>query len=62
MVITGDISQIDLPSNKKSGLVEACMLFKNVKQIGIVKFEKMDVVRHPLVQIIIDKYEGKEVK
>ena len=62
MVITGDISQIDLPCNKKSGLVEACMLFKNVKQIGIVKFEKMDVVRHPLVQIIIDKYEGKEVK
>lgn len=62
MVITGDISQIDLPSNKKSGLVEACMLFKNVKQIGIVKFEKLDVVRHPLVQIIIDKYEGKEVK
>lgn len=62
MVITGDISQIDLPSNKKSGLVEACMLFKNIKQIGIVKFEKMDVVRHPLVQIIIDKYEGKEVK
>lgn len=62
MVITGDISQIDLPQGKKSGLVEACHLFSDVKQIGIVKFEKMDVVRHPLVQIIIDKYENKELK
>lgn len=62
MVITGDISQIDLPSGKKSGLVEACNLFKNVKQIGIVTFDKLDVVRHPLVQVIIDKYENKEVK
>lgn len=62
MVITGDISQIDLPQGKKSGLIEACYLFNDVKQIGIVKFEKLDVVRHPLVQIIIDKYDSKEVK
>lgn len=62
MVITGDVSQIDLPQGKKSGLIEACHLFNDVKQIGIVKFEKLDVVRHPLVQIIIDKYESKEVK
>lgn len=62
MVITGDVSQIDLPQGKRSGLVEACHLFKDVKQIGIVKFEKLDVVRHPLVQIIIDKYDSKEVK
>lgn len=60
MVITGDVTQIDLPSGKKSGLIEACNLFKNVDQIGIVKFEKMDVVRHPLVQIIIDKYESEK--
>lgn len=62
MVITGDISQIDLPQVKKSGLIEACYLFNDVKQISIVKFEKLDVVRHPLVQIIIDKYDSKEVK
>lgn len=62
MVITGDISQIDLPQGKKSGLIEACYLLNDVKQIGIVKFEKLDVVRHPLVQIIIDKYDSKEVK
>lgn len=62
MVITGDISQIDLPQGKKSGLIEACYLFNGVKQISIVKFEKLDVVRHPLVQIIIDKYDSKEVK
>lgn len=62
MVITGDVSQIDLPQGKRSGLVEACHLFNDVKQIGIVKFEKLDVVRHPLVQIIIDKYDSKEVK
>lgn len=62
MVITGDISQIDLPQGKKSGLIEACYLFNDVKQISIVKFEKLDVVRHPLVQIIIDKYDSKEVK
>lgn len=62
MVITGDISQIDLPQEKKSGLIEACYLFNDVKQISIVKFEKLDVVRHPLVQIIIDKYDSKEVK
>ena len=62
MVITGDISQIDLPQGKKSGLIEAFYLFNDVKQISIVKFEKLDVVRHPLVQIIIDKYDSKEVK
>lgn len=64
MVITGDVTQIDLPNGKKSGLVEACSLLSNVKQIEIVKFEKLDVVRHPLVQIIIERYESnkKDVK
>lgn len=57
MVITGDVTQIDLPNGKKSGLVEACSILKNVKQIGIVEFERLDVVRHPLVQLIIDRYE-----
>ncbi len=62
MVVTGDITQIDLPSGKKSGLVEACQILKDIKQICIVEFEKLDVVRHPLVQLIIECYErnGKQ--
>lgn len=57
MVITGDVSQIDLPIGKKSGLVNALNLLKNIKQIGVTKFEKEDVVRHPLVQKILEAYD-----
>jgi phosphate starvation-inducible PhoH-like protein len=57
MVITGDVSQIDLPVGKKSGLVNALNLLKNIKQIGVTKFEKEDVVRHPLVQKILEAYD-----
>ena len=57
MVITGDISQIDLPQGKRSGLVNAIKLLKNIKQIGITTFEKEDVVRHPLVQKILEAYD-----
>ena len=65
IIITGDITQIDLPDNKKSGLVEAMRVLKNVEDIGIVRFTDKDVVRHKLVQDIIkayDKYyeEGKK--
>ncbi|SPF44969.1 putative enzyme with nucleoside triphosphate hydrolase domain [Syntrophobacter sp. SbD1] len=56
-VITGDITQIDLPENKPSGLVEAIGLLKEVKGIRMVYFTKRDVVRHKLVQDIIDAYE-----
>lgn len=56
-VITGDITQIDLPSNKKSGLVEAKHALKSVEGVSIVEFSKRDVVRHPLVQRIISAYE-----
>lgn len=56
-VITGDITQIDLPSNKKSGLVEAQHALKSVDGVSIVEFSKRDVVRHPLVQRIISAYE-----
>ncbi|MCR5786435.1 MAG: PhoH family protein [Acholeplasmatales bacterium] len=59
MVITGDVSQIDLPNGKRSGLVNACYLLKNIKEIGIVNFEKEDVVRHPLVQKILNAYESE---
>src|SRR6266446_2342327 len=56
-VITGDVTQIDLPPHKKSGLVEAQHALKRVEGIGMVEFTKRDVVRHPLVQRIIAAYE-----
>jgi len=56
-VITGDITQIDLPGGKKSGLVEAQMVLGNIKGIKFAYFDETDVVRHPLVQEIIKAYE-----
>lgn len=57
MVITGDITQIDLPESKKSGLVEALKVLKNVEDIGENYFTEKDVVRHRLVQDIVNAYE-----
>ncbi len=57
MVITGDITQIDLPDPKKSGLVEAVRILKGIDDIGIHRFSEKDVVRHKLVQDIIKAYE-----
>jgi len=57
MVITGDVTQIDLPANKKSGLVEALDVLRDVKDIGIVELTHRDVVRHELVQNIVRAYE-----
>lgn len=62
-VVTGDVTQTDLPSNKKSGLVQATYILKDVNGIGIKELTDRDVVRHELVQRIIkayDKYEKKE--
>ncbi|MGC9196191.1 MAG: PhoH family protein [Syntrophobacteraceae bacterium] len=59
-VITGDITQIDLPESKPSGLVEAIELLQGVKGIMMVNFTKRDVVRHKLVQDIIEAYEKSE--
>jgi phosphate starvation-inducible PhoH-like protein len=56
-VITGDLTQVDLPKHKPSGLVEARQALANVPGIGLVEFEKRDVVRHPLVQRIVHAYE-----
>ena len=56
-VITGDTTQIDLPAEKRSGLVEAIDILQGVDGIGFMQFTKEDVVRHPLVQSIIDAYE-----
>ncbi|HIG26955.1 MAG TPA: PhoH family protein [Verrucomicrobiales bacterium] len=57
-VITGDPTQIDLPQHKKSGLIEALKALESIPEIGKVKFEKKDVVRHRLVQKIIAAYES----
>lgn len=59
-VITGDITQIDLPDNKPSGLVEAMQLLKGIRDIRFVFFSNIDVVRHRLVQEIILAYERME--
>ena len=56
-VITGDITQIDLPSSQRSGLVEAMKVLKNIDDIAIVELNEKDVVRHHLVQKIIKAYE-----
>ena len=57
-IITGDPGQIDLPNGVKSGLKEALIILKSTKNIGIVKLEDKDVIRHPLVKKIIKAYEG----
>jgi len=57
MVVTGDISQVDLPSSKKSGLKVSANLLKNLPEVGYIMFDKCDVVRHPLVAKIIEKFE-----
>ncbi|MGN0530996.1 MAG: PhoH family protein [Eubacterium sp.] len=65
MVITGDITQIDLPDGKKSGLKKVMRILKNVDDIEMCKFSQRDVVRHKLVQDIIkayEKYESEEKK
>lgn len=59
-VITGDVTQIDLQRHQKSGLVEAQKILKNVKGIAFTQFLSADVVRHPLVQKIINAYESYE--
>lgn len=56
-VITGDITQIDLQRDQKSGLIEAKRILKNIKGIAMTEFMSQDVVRHPLVQKIINAYE-----
>lgn len=57
MVITGDVTQIDLPKGKKSGLVEAKAILSGIEEIGFVQFAESDVVRHSLVQKIIVAYD-----
>lgn len=60
MVVTGDITQIDLPDGKKSGLLQAMRILKNIPDIAVNEFTEKDVVRHRLVQDIIKAYEKSE--
>ena len=56
-VVTGDTTQIDLPTDKPSGLIEAARILEGVEGVGFQRFTDADVVRHPLVQSIIRAYE-----
>ena len=60
MIVTGDITQIDLPASQQSGLIHSMHLLKGIKGISTVEFNKKDIVRHKLVQRIVEAYE-KEV-
>ncbi|MFN3406081.1 MAG: PhoH family protein [Cytophagaceae bacterium] len=57
MIVTGDKSQIDLPNNQKSGLIESLQILQNVEGIGVVELDGRDVIRHRLVGKIINAYE-----
>lgn len=61
-VITGDITQIDLPTGRRSGLVEAIEILRGEEGIAIIEFTQRDVVRHRLVQRIVDRYERWEAQ
>ena len=56
MIITGDITQVDLPKSKQSGLKEAIRILKGIEGLQLFYFDEQDVVRHPLVQDIINAY------
>ena len=60
VIVTGDITQIDLPTGKKSGLIEAKGLLQKINRIDFIYFSKNDVVRHELVSSIIEAYEKKQ--
>ncbi|GHU68176.1 phosphate starvation protein PhoH [Bacteroidia bacterium] len=60
MIITGDITQIDLPPSQQSGLIHALKILKNVKGIAQIELGKEDIVRHKLVQRIVEAYEKRE--
>ena len=62
MVVTGDLSQIDLPKGERSGLSEAIEILKGVEDIGFVHFSESDVMRHPLVTKVVSAYQTREAK
>jgi phosphate starvation-inducible PhoH-like protein len=56
-IITGDITQIDLPKKTSSGLVKALNILKNIHGISMIEFDTRDIIRHPLVKYIVNAYE-----
>ena len=62
MIVTGDVTQIDLPPSTTSGLIQAMRVLKDVKGIGRVQFDKKDIVRHKLVQRIVEAYDQFDVQ
>jgi phosphate starvation-inducible PhoH-like protein len=57
IMVTGDITQVDLPKNVRSGLTDAIHRLRDVKRIAVVQLGEKDIVRHPLVQEIVKAYE-----
>lgn len=62
MIVTGDVTQIDLPSHQQSGLVHSMSVLHRVKGVGKVEFDKNDIVRHKLVQRIVEAYDKSEAR
>ncbi|HEY8405245.1 MAG TPA: PhoH family protein, partial [Acholeplasma sp.] len=60
MVVTGDPSQVDLGAHKKSGLKDALKKLEGLEDAKVITFDRMDVIRHPLVQRILERYENDE--
>ena len=58
--MTGDLSQIDLPPNIKSGLKDAVEVLKKIQGISIIRFSGTDIIRHPMVTRIVDAYDKRE--
>lgn len=61
-VVTGDVTQIDIPRPRESGLIEAVDILKNIEDIAIVQFNEKDIVRHELIQKILEAYQKNEDK
>ncbi len=59
MIVTGDITQVDLPKNSESGLIHATRLLDGVRGIEVTRFERLDVIRHPLIQKILERYDDE---
>jgi phosphate starvation-inducible PhoH-like protein len=62
IMVTGDVTQIDLPKQFRSGLIDAIGRLKEIERIAIVYLDEHDIVRHPLVQEIVKAYEDKRKK
>lgn len=58
MVVTGDVTQTDLPRNVESGMIHATQILKHVEDIAIHAFDRFDVIRHPLIQTILERYDA----